>query len=106
MQRVLGSLIVAAVVPAAWAQIPSSDEQKRIFKIGLYAGCSDQGKQRGDREIDVDRFCGCLVKTLNENLKDTDWQLLLSASQGSAVDLSSLTVTFEKAAAACRNTTS
>jgi hypothetical protein len=67
----------AAFAGLAFAQESPSevtDGEIARYKATAQKGCRDAGMARGDPQERVDTFCNCVLKTLEQSMKRTEWQ--------------------------------
>ena len=76
--RVLLAAAAALAGIAGAQESPSdvTDGEIQKYKALVQKGCREPGLARGDPQEYVDRFCNCVLATLEQNLKRAEWQQL------------------------------
>ena len=74
-------LLVAAAALAGVAlaqESPSevTDGEIAKYKAVVQKGCREPGLARGDPQEYVDKFCNCILATLEKDVKRAEWQQL------------------------------
>jgi len=90
-------------VPNAFAQhAPSevTDAQLSTYQAQIETGCKNTGHQRGDPKADA--FCGCMSRTLQQQVPHSDWQrAYIFAQQGHRAEESTVFRPYLKQLQAC-----
>ena len=66
-----------------------SDSMIEMYKFGVLTGCRNRGREVGDPAEQVEAFCGCMIKTLNEVVSKGEWQraIVLSLNKQEAEEM-------------------
>jgi len=68
----------ASASASAPAPATITDAAIRDFQQQMENGCMKRGRERGDADASVDRFCRCMTRTLQDAIPGDDWQRILA----------------------------
>lgn len=70
----LALLLCPLLAPAQESAAQVTDVQLADYQLGLEAGCRSSGRRRGDSPAKIEAYCGCVMKTLRDNVTRGEWQ--------------------------------
>jgi hypothetical protein len=72
---------MASSVGAQRSASDISDAQIAEYKRSAETGCQEGGKKKGDAQVKVDAFCGCLIETLSKTMTPAEWRQVVLYSR-------------------------
>ena len=85
----LALLLCPLLAPAQESAAQVTDVQLADYQLGLEAGCRSSGRRRGDSPTKIEAYCGCVMKTLRDNVTGLYQKMHFEDQLRREVDLSS-----------------
>jgi hypothetical protein len=80
---IIVSITLVACVTTRDSPADVTDQDISSYRIAMDHGCRDAGAKRGDSQMKIDKFCGCVVETLSREVTPAEWrQAVLHAQRG------------------------